>query len=98
MHCVRLCFVISVPLLLTPVQLFGRVSIRLLNVVYPVVRASCSLVTGIGSGDGCAAGCEEARYVCGCPLRLFLHGLALEQWIWRCHVYWCELSLVRWMK
>ena len=62
MHCVRLCFVISVPLLLTPVQLFGRVSIRVLNVVCPVARASCNLVMGIGSGDGCAAGCEEARY------------------------------------
>ncbi len=34
-----------------------------LNVVCPAARASCNLVMGTGSGDGCATGCEEARYV-----------------------------------
>ena len=63
MHCVRVCFVIRVPLLLITAHLLGRLSSRVLNVVCPAARASCSLVTGIGSGDVCAAGCEEVRYV-----------------------------------
>ncbi len=63
MHCVRVCFVIRVILLLIPVQMFGRLSSKVLNVVCPASRASCSLVMGIGSSGVCAAGCEEARYV-----------------------------------
>ncbi len=63
MHCVTVCFVIRVPLLLISAQLFGRLSSRVLNVECPAARASWSLMMGIDSSGVCAAGCEEARYV-----------------------------------
>ncbi len=63
MHCARLCFVTNVPLLLCPFHLFGRFASRVLNMVCPATRASCSLVMGVSSGEVSTTGCGEAKHV-----------------------------------
>ncbi len=50
----------------------------LFDVVWPVARAPCNIVTDIRSGVGCMARCEGVRGVCGRPFRLFVTWACLE--------------------
>ncbi len=62
MHCNRMCFVMSVPLLFTSLQLLGSDVIIWFSVAWPVSRASVNRGMSRVLGGFCAKGCVGADY------------------------------------